>query len=381
MADKGSCIVPLLDLRAEYEPLRDQVLRAVDDVFSSGRLYLGPQTQAFEEEFAAYCGVAHGVACSSGTDALILALQACGVGPGDEVITVSHTFIATAAAIALIGAKPVFADIDPLTYTMDIAKASALLGPRTKAIVPVHIYGHPVNMEPLRNFAHRHDIAVIEDAAQAHGATYRGRRVGGLGDAGCFSFVFTKNLRAYGDAGMLVTDDPAIAERARRLRDHGRVGRYEHASFGWNARIDEVQAAILRLKLPLLDGWIARRRDHARAYDRAFRKTGIAAPFQTPGVSHVYHQYVVQVDKRDDVQRALTARGVESGVHYPIPCHLQEACAGYGYRLGSLPVTENAVDRILSLPVYPELTEEQRAYVIDSVLNATGRQVMEEKAA
>jgi len=379
MGEEERCVVPLLDLRAEYEPLREQVLRAVDDVLSSGQLYLGPQTRAFEEEWAAYCGVAHGVACSSGTDALILALQACGVGPGDEVITVSHTFIATVAAIALVGATPVFVDIDPRTYAMDVSQLPAALTPRTKALVPVHLYGHPVGMDPLLDFARRHGLLVIEDAAQAHGATYRGRRAGGLGDAGCFSFVFTKNLRAYGDAGMLVTNDSAIAERARRLRDHGRSARYEHVEFGWNARIDEIQAAILRLKLPLLDGWIQRRREHARAYNEALASARVATPFEAADAAHVYHQYVVQVDDRDAVRAELASRGIETGVHYPIPCHLQEACRGLGYGPGSLPETERVADRILSLPVYPELTGEQREHVIAALLDVVTERAMEEQ--
>ncbi|OGO50361.1 MAG: erythromycin biosynthesis sensory transduction protein eryC1 [Chloroflexi bacterium RBG_16_68_14] len=379
MGEDGSCVVPLLDLRVEYDPLRERVLAAVDEVLSSGRLYLGPQTEAFEEEFAAYCGASYGVACSSGTDALILALQACGVGPGDEVITVSHTFIATVAAIALVGATPVFVDIHPQTYTMDISQLPAAVTARTKAVLPVHLYGHPVDMGPLLAFTRSRGLTVIEDAAQAHGARERGRPVGGLGDAGCFSFVFTKNLRAYGDAGMLVTSDRAIAERARRLRDHGRSARYEHVEFGWNARIDEVQAAILRLKLPLLDGWIARRRAHARAYDEALGSAGIATPFEAPDVTHVYHQYVVQVDDREAVRAELARRGVETGVHYPIPCHLQEACRGLGYGPGALPVTERCAGRILSLPVYPELTEEQRARVVTSLLEATASKSMEEQ--
>jgi dTDP-4-amino-4,6-dideoxygalactose transaminase len=364
MGAQPSSVVPLLDLRAEYEPLRYEVLRAVDRVLTSGRLYLGPETRAFEEEFASYCGAPHGVAVSSGTDALIIALQACGIGPGDEVITVSHTFIATVAAIALVGATPVFVDIDPRTYTMDVSQLAAALTPRTKAVLPVHLYGHPADMEAIESFAGAHGLAVIEDAAQAHGARYRGRPVGSLGDAACFSFVFTKNLRAYGDAGMIVTSDAALAERARRLRDHGRTARYEHADLGWNARMDEVQAAIMRLKLPLLDAWAERRRAHARAYDRALAGTGAVLPFEAADVAHAYHQYVVQVDGRDEVQRGLSERDIETSVHYPIPCHLQPACRRFGYGPGSLPETERCARRVLSLPVYPELTDEQRSYVV-----------------
>lgn len=367
MGEEPSYLVPLLDLRAEYEPLRFEVMRAVDRVFSSGKLYLGPETTAFEEEFAAYCGVAHGVAVSSGTDALLLALQACDVGPGDEVITVSHTFIATVAAIALAGARPAFVDIDPRTYTMDVAQLEGAVTERTKAILPVHLYGHPADMDAVETFASERGLAVIEDAAQAHGARYKGQVVGGLGDAGCFSFVFTKNLRAYGDAGMIVTNDAGLAERARRLRDHGRTARYEHASLGWNARIDEVQAAILRLKLPLLEGWTERRREHARVYGDALADSGAGLPFVAGDAEHVYHQYVIEVDGRDELQARLAERGIETGVHYPIPCHLQEACRQFGSGPGSLPQTEAAASRVLSLPVYPELSDEQRRMVIECV--------------
>jgi dTDP-4-amino-4,6-dideoxygalactose transaminase len=286
------------------------------------------------------------------------------------VITVSHTFIATVAAIALVGARPVFVDIDASSYTMDVERLESSLTLRTKAVLPVHLYGHPAAMAPLLELARANGLAVIEDAAQAHGAAYRGRRAGALGDAGCFSFVFTKNLRAYGDAGMLVTNDAAIAERTRRLRDHGRSARYEHEELAWNARIDEVQAAVLRLKLPLLDGWNARRREHARAYDEALAGLALVTPSVAPEVTHVYHQYAIQVGERDAVQAELARRGVETGVHYPLPCHLQPACRRFGYRPGDLPVTERVASRVLSLPVYPEMTEEQRDHVIASAREA-----------
>ena len=371
MGEEPSRLVPLLDLRAEYAPLRQDILRAVDGVLSSGRFYHGPEVAALEEEFAAYCGASHAAGCSSGTDALTLAIEACDIGPGDEVITVSHTFIATVAAIVHSGATPVFVDIDPLTYTMNVSQLPAAITPRTKAILPVHLYGHPVDMDPLAAIARRHGLAVIEDAAQAHGARYRGRTVGALGDVACFSFVFTKNLRAYGDAGMLVTKDAAIAERARRLLDHGRSGKYEHAVLGWNARLDELQAAILRLKLPLLDGWNDRRRDHAAFYNEVLRPAGVRTPSETPDAAHVYHQYVIEVDERDRVRRELADRGIETGVHYPIPCHLQEACSSLGYGPGDLPETERCAGRILSLPVFPELTENQRDHVVASFLEVT----------
>jgi dTDP-4-amino-4,6-dideoxygalactose transaminase len=308
-------------------------------------------------------------------------LQALGIGPGDEVITVSHTFIATVAAVALVGARPVFVDIDPRTYTLNVAQLPQAITPRTRAIIAVHLYGHPVDMEPLLTVARQHGLAVIEDAAQAHGATYGGRPVGALGDAGCFSFVFTKNLRAYGDAGMLVTNDSRVADRARRLLDHGRSGKYEHALFGWNMRIDEVQAAILRIKLPLLDGWTATRRAHARAYREALHGADMVLPSEAPGIGHAYHQYVVQVDRRDAVREALAQRGIETGVHYPIPCHLQEAARDLGYGPGDLPETERCVERILSLPVYPEMTEAQRSHVVASLLDVTMERALEEQRA
>jgi dTDP-4-amino-4,6-dideoxygalactose transaminase len=349
----------------------------VDEVFSSGRLYLGPHTRGLEEEWAAYCGASYGVACSSGTDALVLALQASDIGAGDEVITVSHTFIATVAAVVRVGATPVFVDIDPRTYAMDVSQLPSAVSTRTKAILPVHLYGHPADMAPILDLARQHGLAVIEDAAQAHGATYRGQRVGGIGTAGCFSFVFTKNMRAYGDAGMLVTNDFGVAEKARRLRDHGRCGRYEHVFYGWNARIDEVQAAILRLKLALLEGWIAGRRKHAGAYSAALPAAGLPAPYEAADVTHVYHQYVTQVDDREALREELAGLGIETGVHYPIPCHLQEACSGLDYGPGSLPETERAAGRVLSLPVYPELTEDQRAHVVRSLLEMPSRRIAE----
>jgi dTDP-4-amino-4,6-dideoxygalactose transaminase len=308
------------------------------------------------------------VGLGSGTEAVWLALLAAGIGDGDEVITVSHTFIATVAAIHFAGATPVFVDIDPLTYNMDVNQVEAAIAPRTRAILPVHLYGQPVDMAPLLELADRYGLWVIEDACQAHGAEYDGRRTGGLGHIGAFSFVFTKNLKAYGDAGAITTDDPAIDHKVRALRDHGRAGKYEHPTFGLNCRIDEVQAAVVRVKLAHLDAWTeARRRNAARLSDGLADLEWLTLPVEAPGVRHVYHQYVVRTPYRDVLAEHLRAQGVHTGIHYPIPCHLQGACAHLGYGPGSLPETERATREILSLPVYPELTDAQLETIIQAV--------------
>ncbi len=359
--------VPLVDLRAQYEALKPAVLAAIAEVLDSMHLFLGPQTQAFEEEFAAYCQVAHAIGLSSGTDALILALRAAGIGPGDEVVTVAHTFFADTEAIALVGATPVFVDIEPDTCCLDPARLEAAITPRTKAVIPVHLYGQPADMAPIRAIAERHGLFVLEDACQAHGALYRGQRVGSLGHAACFSFYCSKNLGAYGEGGMLVTNDAQLAARVRRLRDHGAARRYEHAEIGTNARLHELQAAILRIKLPHLDAWNAQRQAHAAAYARALAGLPLALPTVRPDRTHVYHLYVVQSERRDALRDWLTARGVATGVHYPLAGHLQPAARPWSQGPGSLPVTERLCERVLSLPMYPELTATQIAYVADCI--------------
>ncbi|HEU5346139.1 MAG TPA: DegT/DnrJ/EryC1/StrS family aminotransferase [Ktedonobacterales bacterium] len=358
--------IPLLDLRAQYQSIRDDVLRAIERVLDGMTLFLGPEQGLFEQEFAAYCHAAHGVSVSNGTDALNLALRACGVGPGDEVITVSNTFMATVEAITLVGATPVFVDCDPTTYTMDCGQLAGALTPRSKVIMPVHLYGHAADMDAIMSFAREHGLLVIEDASQAQGATYKGEPVGAIGDIGCFSLYYSKNLGAYGEAGICVTNNTDYATDMRTFRDHGSRVRYQHEIIGTNARMDELQAAILRVKLPLLDGWNERRRQHAATYTEALRGVVLATPEAEPWAGHIYYVYVVRVADRDRVKHDLEAAGVLTGVHYPIPCHLQPACAPLGYKRGDFPVTEEYADQILSIPMYPELTDEQ----FDTVINA-----------
>ncbi len=369
MTDRsGTKPIPLLDLHAEYDPLKDELLARIAGVLDSGWFYLGQETPGLEADWAAYCGTRYAVGLGSGTEAVWLALLAAGIGPGDEVITVSHTFIATVAAIHFAGARPVFVDIDPLTCNMDVRQVEAAITPRTRAILPVHLYGQPADVAPLLELADRYRLWLIEDACQAHGAEYRGRRAGSLGHVAAFSFVFTKNLKAYGDAGAITTNDPAIDHKVRALRDHGRSGKYEHPTFGLNCRIDEVQAAIVRVKLAHLEAWTEARRQHAARLNAALADLDwLTLPVEAPGVRHVYHQYVVRTPHRDALAEHLRARGIQTGVHYPIPCHLQGACAHLGYGPGSLPETERAAREVLSLPVYPELTETQLNQIIAAV--------------
>lgn len=359
--------ISLVDLHAQYLTIKHEITAAFEEALENMQLFLGPQLQAFEIEFAAYCACHHAVGVASGTDALALALRACKIGPGDEVITVSNTFIATVEAIALVGATPVFVDVDPLTYTMDWQQLDRVLTSRTRAIIPVHLYGHPVDMQPVLDFARSHGLRIIEDASQAHGASYQGQRVGSFGDIGCFSLYYSKNLGAYGEAGICVTNDEALAGHLRLLRDHGSRVRYQHEVLGVNARLDELQAAALRVKLRHLDQWNAARQEHARFYTEQLRELKIGVPFVQPSGTHVYCYYVVQVQGRDHFRKVLEQEGIATGIHYPTPIHLQPACAHYGYVRGMLPVTETLSDRIVSLPMYPELTAEQRQSVVDAV--------------
>ena len=359
--------IPLVDLQAQYRSVKQEIMAAIEDVLGNMQLFLGPQSQAFEQEFAQYCGCGHGVGLSSGTDALTLALRACNVGPGDEVITVSNTFIATVEAIALVGATPVFVDIDPDTYTLDWRQLEQVLTSHTRAIIPVHLYGHPVDMQPVLDFARLHGLRVIEDASQAHGASYQGQRVGSIGDIGCFSFYFSKNLGAYGEAGMCVTNDAGLAQSVCKLRDHGSLLRYRHEILGVNARMDEIQAAVLRVKLRYLEQWNAARQAHANFYTEQLRGIVEAVPVVRPWATHVYYTYVVQVGGRDHFRKTLEQEGVATGIHYPTPIHLQPACAQYHYVRGMLPVTEAVTERIVSLPMYAELTTEEMQVVVNAV--------------
>lgn len=356
--------VPLVDLKAQYHRIGAEMDAAIHRVVQNTSFIMGKEVRDFEEAFAAYCGARHCVGVSSGTAALHLALLAAGVGPGDEVITTPFTFIATVEAILMAGARPILVDIDPRTYTLDPAKLEDAITPHTKAVLPVHLYGQPADMDAIRDIAGRHGMWVVEDAAQAHGAEYKGKRTGTLGDIAGFSFYPGKNLGAYGDAGAVVTDDDALAERVRMLRDHGRRSKYEHEVPGFGERLDALQAAILGAKLPHLEAWTEARREHARAYAERLAGAGLVLPQEMPGTRMVYHLFVVRVRAdRDAISAALKAQGIDTGVHYPIPLHLQPALRYLGYSAGDFPESERAAQEVLSLPLYPELTEEQIDYV------------------
>lgn len=362
--------IPLVDLQAQYATIRAEVLAAIEDVLQGMQLFLGPQTRLFEEEFAAFYQARYGIGVSSGTEALTLALRACQIGPGDEVITVANSFIATVEAIALVGARPVFVDIEPESYQMDWRQLDAVVTERTRALIPVHLYGHPVEMRPVLDFARRHNLRVIEDASQAHGTRYEGGPIGALGDIACFSLYCSKQLGAYGEAGMCITSDAGLAEKMQMWRDHGSKERYRHEFLGTNARIDEIQAAILRVKMRYLEQWNRARQAHAKVYTDHLKGIVEKTPAVQSWAAHTYYLYVVEVAQRDAFRAALEAEGIATGIHYPLPIHLQPACAAYGYRPGSLPVTERVAERIVSLPMYPELTAEQLSSVIAAVKKA-----------
>ena len=358
--------VPFVDLKAQHRALRSEIRDAIERVVDSSVFALGEPVAAFERDFAAYSGAIHGVGVNSGASALHLALLAAGVGPGDEVITVPFTFVATVAAIQYAGARPVLVDIDPGTYTMDPDRLAAAITPRTKAILPVHLYGQPADMDPILDVARRHGLVVIEDAAQAHGAEYKGRRAGGIGQMGCFSFYPAKNLGACGEAGIVVTSDPESARRIRMLRDWGQSEKYVHSLKGYNFRMDAIQGAILRVKLGHLDRWIAQRQANAARYDRLLAASDLGTPIVAPSRSHVYHIYAVRVAERETVRQGLQTLGIHTGIHYPIPVHLQPAYADLGYGLGDFPCSEQAANEVLSLPMFPELSEPQ----VDRVVSA-----------
>jgi dTDP-4-amino-4,6-dideoxygalactose transaminase len=351
--------IPLVDLKAQYLSIKSEIDAAIQGVIDTTSFIMGPELRRFEEAFAAFCGTKYAIGTGSGTEALHMAFRALGIGPGDEVITTPHTFIATAEMLGPLGARPVFVDIDPQTYNIDPAKIEAAITPRTKALLPVHLYGQPAAMDPVLEIADRHGLTVIEDAAQAHGADYKGRRVGTMGRMAIFSFYPGKNLGAYGDAGAVVTDDDELANRVYMLRDHGRHDKYEHLIEGWGARMDTLQAAILRAKLTHLEEWNEARRRHAARYRELLAELDIVLPYEPEHVQAVYHLFVIRVARRDEVWKELKSRGIGAGVHYPIPLHLQPAYRYLGYREGDFPVTEEAARQVLSLPMYPELTEEQ----------------------
>ena len=364
--------IPLVDLQAQYAMIREEVDAAIRRVVEGAQFIMGPDVAAFEEEFAAWCGLPFCAGISSGTAALELTLRVLGVGPGDEVVTVAHTFIATAEAISTIGATPVFVDIDARTYNMNPDAFEAAITTRTRAVMPVHLYGQPANMERIHAIASRHGIVVVEDAAQAHGARWQGRPVGDWGDAACFSFYPGKNLGAYGDAGAVVTRDAGLAGQIRSLRNHGRRSKYLHDQVGYGHRIDTLQAAILRAKLPHLSEWTEARRRLASRYDELFTNSGLVLPYVAPAAEPVWHLYVVRTTARDALLKDLEGRGIGAGVHYPVPLHLQPAYAALGYERGSLPVTEAVADTCLSLPLYPEMSDAQQDQVVEAVRQFMG---------
>jgi dTDP-4-amino-4,6-dideoxygalactose transaminase len=361
--------IPLVDLKAQYKTIRDEVRAAIDDVLESMQLTIGPNVRAFDQEFAAFCGVKHAIGVGSGTDAIQLAVRALGISSGDEVITVSHTFFATVEAILYSGARPILVDVDEKTFNMDFAAAAQAITPRTKAIMPVHLYGRTVDVRPLLSLAKEKGLQVIEDACQAHGAMLdTGAKAGASGRVSAFSFYCSKNLGAYGEAGSITTNDDSLATELRSLREHGQSTRYYHPVIGYNARLDEIQAAILRIKLRRLPEWNARRIAIARHYNDRLKGSGVVAPEIPEGGRHVFHCYVVRVPdgKRDALRKYLSERGIGTGVHYPVPIHLQEASAFLGYRQGDFPVTERLANEVVSLPMYAELTDTQ----VDTVAGA-----------
>lgn len=365
--------VPYLDLKAQYRSIKPEIDAAIARVVDSCQFVLGPEVNSFEKAFAAYCGGTEAIAVNSGTSALHLALLAAGVGPGDEVITVPFTFAASVAAILYTGARPVLVDIDPCTFTIDPSLIEAAVTPRTKAILPVHLYGQTADMDPIVDIARQHRLVVIEDAAQAHGATYKGRPAGSIGDMACFSFYPAKNLGAYGEGGAITTNNTEFARTVRMLRDWGQDSKYHHSLRGYNYRMEAFQGAILGVKLRHLEEWTAARRTVARKYDELLRNCALETPQEMPWARHVYHAYTLRAENRDGLQAALAAKGIQTGIHYPIPVHKQPAYADLGYGPGSLPQAERAAQDVLSLPVYPELTAEAVATVACAVDEAVGK--------
>jgi dTDP-4-amino-4,6-dideoxygalactose transaminase len=363
-------LIPFLDLKAQYRQIKPQVDAAVARVIESAQFVLGPEVSAFEERFAAYCEADHCRAVNSGTSALHLALLAADIGPGDEVITVPMTFVATTAAILYCGAKPVFVDVDPVTWTMNPALIEAAITPRTKAILPVHLHGLMADMDPIMAIARRHGLVVVEDAAQAHGAEYKGRRAGSVGDLGCFSFYPGKNLGAYGEGGAVVTNNPDLARRISLLRDWGQESKYNHVVAGYNFRMDGIQGAVLNVKMDHLESWTEARRAVATQYERLLEQFPFERPRPPAHSRHVYHVYAVKLPRRDEALRVLHEGGIGVGIHYPVPVHLQKAYANLGHRAGDFPVTERLANEFLSLPIYPELRPDQVAEVVAQLRKA-----------
>lgn len=361
--------IPMVDLKGQYLTLKDEIEQGLSEVLDTTHFIMGPNGAALEQEVAAYCGVRHAIGVASGTDALHLALRAAGIGEGDEVITSSFTFIATAEAISYVGARPVFVDIDPDTFNIDVGLIEAAITERTRAVLPVHLFGQPADLAPVAALCRKHGLKLVEDCAQSFGAEYDGKKSGAYGDLGCFSFFPSKNLGCFGDGGMVITDDDETAEAVRVLRNHGSRQRYHHAVIGYNSRLDEMQAVILRAKLKRIDDYNRRRRENAHRYSSKLKGSGVLPPVEDGKGMHVYHQYTILTDAREAIQGALSAAGIASAVYYPIPLHRQEvyreSCAGV-----SLPVTEEVAGRVLSLPMYPELSEAQIDRVCEVLLGA-----------
>lgn len=372
--------VKFVDLHAMHAPLMDEFRQVFERVLENSSFILGSEVSRFEQAFAQYLGVDHAVAVSNGTVALELALLGMGVGPGDEVITVPNTFIATAEAVSAVGARPVFVDVDPVSYNMDPTLVERAITPRTRVILPVHLYGQTADMEPLLEIAARHGLKVLEDACQAHGAEYKGKKAGSMGAAGCFSFYPGKNLGALGEGGAVVTSDPELAAKMKLLRDHGSQRKYEHSVPGYNYRLEGLQGGFLAVKLPHLDSWNDRRRIVAEHYDTLLAGNGTITPVQMPYAHHVYHLYVIQADDREQLRKDLNAAGVETGLHYPGPLHLQEAYKSLGYKQGDFPVCERLAGRILSLPMFPDITREQVEFVVSVIKESQCRMEADRQA-
>ncbi|MDP2921157.1 MAG: DegT/DnrJ/EryC1/StrS family aminotransferase [Candidatus Omnitrophota bacterium] len=359
--------VDIFTLKRQYEEIKDELKGPIENVMLSGGFILGEDVGLFEKEFAEYCGVKYGIGVNSGTDALFLACLACGIGQGDEVITPSYTYIATSLGISMAGARPVFVDTEEKTYCIDVTKLEKAITKKTRAILLVHLYGHPADMDPIMQIAKKHKLKVIEDCAQAHGALYKNKKVGSFGDAACFSFYPTKNLGAFGDGGMVITSSEEIKDRMSLLHDYGRKGRYEHIIKGYNSRLDTLQAAILRVKLKHLNEWNEKRRKNADLYTKLFKeaKLDMILPYEESYAKHIYHQYTVRVKNRAVLMEKLADKGVRTLIHYPIPIHLQECYKELGYKKRDFPVAEKCCEEIMSLPMYPELTEQEIRYVVE----------------
>jgi dTDP-4-amino-4,6-dideoxygalactose transaminase len=352
-------MIPFVDLQAQYKSIKAEVDSAIARVLDNASFILGREVEAFEDAFAEYTGTRFCVGVNSGTAAIQLAMMACGLAAGDEVIVPANTFFASAEGISTASATPVFVDADPVSYNIDVTKIEAALTERTRAIMPVHLYGQPADLDPIFEIAERRNLIVIEDAAQAHGSRYKGKRVGARGHAGCFSFYPGKNLGAYGEGGAVVTNDEEVARRVRLLRDHGSERKYHHERVGYNFRLEGIQGAVLGVKLPYLDKWNGLRRKHAARYNELLRGSNLTPPREMPYAEHIYHLYVVQTDARDALQKSLNEAGVQTGIHYPIPIHLQLAYSSLGYKAGDFPEAERQANCVLSLPMFPELTDEQ----------------------